>query len=293
MSSFLDANTYYKQRFGGKLYKAAISLKVTCPNRDGSKGVGGCSFCSQEGSGEFASTSDMTVTEQIDRAIERLSNKIKSDTGIIAYFQSYTNTYCDSKYLLRSMNEAAEHPRIKAISIATRPDCLPSDILTVINEINQRLPVFVELGLQTSNDETARGFNRCYETLEYDSAVQRLHAIGVNVITHIILGLPSETYEDMVNTVTHVAECGSDGVKFTSLYILEGTAMQKLWEQGKLKVFEMEEYFDVVEKLIQLLPEGTVIHRLTGDGPKKSLLAPLWTSNKREVVNYINRRFKR
>ena len=286
------ASDYYKQRFGHKMYKASISLDVTCPNRDGSKGRGGCIFCSAGGSGEF-SEAPGDVSSQIDAAIARVERKAGDDAGYIAYFQSFTNTYCAPEYLDGAISQAASHDRVEAVSIATRPDCLPEDILDVIRRHSAKTPVFVELGLQTASDRTAEVINRCYETAVYRKAVADLHAAGANVITHVIFGLPGETEEDMLDTVRYAADCGTDGIKFTCLYVLKGTPLEELWRAGKVEVLGQEEYFGIVGKALELLPEDTVVHRLTGDGPKSLLLAPMWTADKRQVVNYINRRFRR
>lgn len=286
------ASDYYKQRFGHKMYKASISLDVTCPNRDGSKGRGGCIFCSAGGSGEF-SEAPGDVSSQIDAAIARVERKAGDDAGYIAYFQSFTNTYCAPEYLDGAISQAASHDRVEAVSIATRPDCLPEDILDVIRRHSAKIPVFVELGLQTASDRTAEDINRCYETAVYRKAVTDLHAAGANVITHVIFGLPGETEEDMLDTVRYAADCGTDGIKFTCLYVLKGTPLEELWRAGKVEVLGQEEYFGIVGKALELLPEDTVVHRLTGDGPKSLLLAPMWTADKRQVVNYINRRFRR
>ena len=287
----LTANEHFKARFGCKMYKASISFTNTCPNRDGTKGTDGCIFCSAGGSGEFASCVEKSITEQIGEAISRVEKKAGPGAGYIAYFQSFTNTYCSPEKLAAAMDEAISHPRVKAVSIATRPDCLPESIVEVISERTSKIPVYVELGLQTSNDETAKLINRCYETREYDDAVRRLKEAGVNVITHVIFGLPEETEEQMLESVRHCVSAGTDGIKFTCLYVLKDTVLERMWRAGEFEVLGQEEYFDIVEKAIGLLPPDTVIHRLTGDGPKKLLLAPMWTADKRGVINYINRRF--
>lgn len=287
------ANDYYRQRFGHKMYKASISLKVTCPNRDGKCGIGGCSFCSSMGSGEYASASSKSITNQIDEAIKLVSRKAKVGAGYIAYFQSFTSTYCSPEYLRKALFEAIDHPMVEAIAIGTRPDCLGDEILDVLKEVNERIPLFVELGLQTKNDEVAQGFNRCYETRIYKKAVIDLKAININVITHIIFGLPGETRKMMLDTVSYALDCHTDGFKFTSLYILRNTPYEKLYTEGKINVLEQEEYFDIIEASLKLIGDKAVIHRVTGDGPKSLLIAPMWTANKRGVVNYINKRFNR
>lgn len=286
----ITANKYFRDTFGHKMYKASISINVTCPNRDGSKGVGGCIFCSEGGSGEF-SASGISVTDQIRTAIDQVRDKAGNDAGYIAYFQSYTNTYCVPCYLEKALSEASSCEGIEAVSIATRPDCLGPEILEILAAQAKKMPLFVELGLQTASDETAEFINRCYKTAEYVDAVRALKEIGANVITHIIFGLPGENRSMMMDTVKLAADCGSNGYKFTCLYVLENTPLAKLYRDNKVEILGQEEYFDIVEEAIRLLPEDAVIHRFTGDGPKKILIAPEWTKNKRQVVNYINRRF--
>ena len=286
----ITANQYFRKVFGHKMYKASISLNVTCPNRDGSKGVGGCIFCSEGGSGEF-SAAGCSVTEQIRKAIDQVKDKAGDDAGYIAYFQSFTNTYCDPHYLETVLDEASQSDGIEAVSIATRPDCLGDEILAVLKEQADKMPLFVELGLQTASDETGVLINRCYETGDYVNAVKALKSIGANVITHIIFGLPGETHDMMMDTVKLAVDSGSDGYKFTCLYVLENTPLEKLYRDNKVEILGQEEYFDIVEDALKLLPENAVVHRFTGDGPKKILIAPEWTKNKRQVVNYINRRF--
>ena len=286
----ITANTYFRERFGHKMYKASISLDVTCPNRDGSKGAGGCIFCSEGGSGEFSSCGE-SVSEQISKAISQVRAKAGSDAGYIAYFQRFTSTYCSADYLAKVLAEASSCEGVEAVSVATRPDCLAPDILSVLENHAATMPLFVELGLQTSDDKTARFINRCYETSEYTAAVKALKAIGANVITHIIFGLPGEDKDMMMDTVRTAVQAGSDGYKFTCLYVLKNTPLEKMFLDNEVEILEMEEYFDIVEEAIKLLPANAVVHRFTGDGPKKLLVAPLWTANKRQVVNYINRRF--
>ena len=288
----ITAADHYKDRFGHKMYKAAISLDVTCPNRDGTKRTGGCAFCSAEGSGEFASSCKLPVSVQIDEAIRRLARKVPADTGYIAYFQSFTSTYCDADYLRTKLNEAASHPKVEAISVATRPDCIPPEVLDVLSDTAKKIPLYTELGLQTCDDKVAADFGRGYETRVYDEAVKALKERGINVITHVIFGLPGEDKDMMLRSVKYAVDAGTDGLKFTCLYINRGTRYEQLYNEGKIAVLEQQEYFDIVSKALRLVPENVVIHRLTGDGAKKVLIAPMWTADKRRVVNYINRRFK-
>lgn len=287
----ITANKYFRDTFGHKMYKASIAIDVTCPNRDGSKGTGGCIFCSEGGSGEFAAHGKDSVSEQISKAIDQVKNKAGKNAGYIAYFQSFTSTYCSACYLEKVLSEACACEGIEAVSVATRPDCLGPEILEVLRVQAKKMPLFVELGLQTSSDKTAEFINRCYKTDEYIEAVKALKAIGANVVTHVIFGLPGETKDMMMDTVRTCVDAGSDGYKFTCLYVLKNTPLEKLWGEKQVEILEMEEYFDIVEEAVRLLPEDAVVHRFTGDGPKKILLAPEWTKNKRQVVNYINRRF--
>ena len=222
---------------------------------------------------------------------EQVRKKAGKDAGYIAYFQSFTSTYCAPEYLEKVMSEASSIEGVEAISVATRPDCLGPEIMEVLKRQAREKTLFVELGLQTSSDATAEFINRCYKTEEYTEAVKALKEIGANVITHIIFGLPGETKDMMMDTVRTSVDAGSDGYKFTCLYVLENTYLEKLWRENQVEILEMEEYFDIVEEAVKLLPEDAVVHRFTGDGPKKILLAPEWTKNKRQVVNYINRRF--
>ena len=286
----LTANAHYKAVFGCKMYKASISFSKSCPNRDGTKGTGGCIFCSAGGSGEF-SAGGKSITDQIDDAISLVEKKAGPDAGYIAYFQSFTSTYCSPEYLENVLNEASACDGIEAVSIATRPDCLGPEMLELLADQAVKMPLYVELGLQTASDKTAEFINRCYKTDEYVRAVRVLKSIGANVITHIIFGLPGETHEMMMDTVRLAVDSGSDGYKFTCLYVLADTPLEKLWNDKKVEILGMEEYFDIVEEAIRLLPPAAVVHRFTGDGPKRILLAPEWTKNKRQVVNYINRRF--
>ena len=288
---YKSANEHYKERFGRKMYKASVSLAVTCPNRDGSKGTGGCIFCSEGGSGEFSPDASVPVSEQIDLAISKVSSKAGPDAGYIAYFQSFTNTFCEVEYLRKAIEEAISHPRILAVAIGTRPDCLPDDMVAMLREMAKDIPVYIEMGLQTSSDRTALIINRCYKTEEFADAVSRLKKAGINVIAHVIFGLPGESVEDMMDTVRYVVDSGCDGIKFTCLYVLRNTVLEKMYLNKEFETLTMEEYFDIIEQALKIIPDDMTVHRLTGDGPKKLLIAPEWTKNKRNVINYINRRF--
>lgn len=284
---YLSANEYYTKKFGGKVYKLALDCGMTCPNRDGTLGTRGCIFCSTGGSGDFAEffTGE---TAQIDRAISRVSGKIKTNK-FIAYFQSYTNTYASADKLKRLFVAAAEHPAVVALSVGTRPDCLPDDVIRVFKKLCERIPVYAELGLQTIHENTARYIRRGYKTEIYDEAVRRLHKIGVNVITHVIIGLPGENKADMLATVEHAAAAGTDGIKLQLLHVLKNTDLAVDYAAGKFDILRLEEYADIICDAIEILPPHIVVHRITGDPPKRLLIAPEWSANKKAVLAYIGR----
>ncbi len=281
-------NEYCKKVFGEKLYKISLNGVFTCPNRDGSKGTGGCIFCSAGGSGDFASDLHLPIDEQIEQAKLRVAGKY-SGSRYIAYFQAFTNTYAGAERLRELYLPVIKRNDIAALSIATRPDCLGEDILEVIGELTAIKPVFVELGLQTIHDRTAEYIRRHYELSEYDRAVSELKKLHVHVVTHVILGLPGETKEDMVQTVRYVADAGSDGIKLQLLHVLEGTDLAADYRAGRFNVLSPDEYIDILKACCAELPEDMVVHRLTGDGPKKILIAPLWSADKKTVLNRINR----
>ena len=287
---YTTLNNYLKERFGEKVYKIALNGGFTCPNRDGTIDTRGCIFCSKGGSGDFAESPDLTITEQIENGKKRLEKKIKNGK-YIAYFQAFTNTYAPVERLRTIYEEAINHPDIVALSIGTRPDCLGDDVLTLLNELNTIKPIFVELGLQTINEDTAKYIRRGYTLEVYDKAVADLHKIGINVVTHIILGLPNESKEDMLNSVKYACKV-TDGIKLQLLHILKGTDLAKDYEQGKFEVLTLEQYTEIIKECVQIIPENVVIHRLTGDGAKKDLIAPLWSADKKTVLNTINRALK-
>lgn len=285
---YYSLNEYLLARFGEKLYKLSLETGCTCPNRDGTVGTGGCIFCSEGGSGDFAESYSGNISTQIERAKTRVANKFKGE-HYIAYFQSYTNTYGDPERLRKIFFSAAADPCISAISIATRPDCLPSEILALLGELNRTIPVFVELGLQTIHESTAKLINRGYPLSVYEKAVSDLHLLNINVVTHIILGLPGETQAQMLETVRYVGNIGSDGIKLQLLHVLKGTRLEQMYMQSEFETLEKYEYIDLLCHCIESLPQGTVIHRLTGDAPKKLLVSPLWSADKKDVLNSINR----
>lgn len=284
---YTTLNNYLKERFGEKVYKIALNGGFTCPNRDGKIGTRGCIFCSKGGSGDFAESPELSITEQIENGKKRLEKKIKNGK-YIAYFQAFTNTYAPVEKLRAIYTEAINHPDIVALSIGTRPDCLGNNVLALLDELNKIKPIFVELGLQTINEDTARYIRRGYTLEVYDKAVADLHKIGINVVTHIILGLPGESKNDMLKSVEYACKV-TDGIKLQLLHILNGTDLAKDYEQGKFEVLTLEQYTEIIKECVQIIPENVVIHRLTGDGAKKDLIAPLWSADKKTVLNTINR----
>ena len=275
---------YYREKFGCKVYKLSLDGGFTCPNRDGTLGTGGCIFCS--GSGEFAEGACDSVREQLRLAKLRVSAKNK-EGKYIAYFQSFTNTYAPVERL-RSLYFAAIEPEdVVGLAIGTRPDCLPPEVIALLQEVNARKPVSVELGLQTVHEETARYIRRGYRTEVYLDAVSRLKAAGLEVVTHIIIGLPGETAQMAVETTRAAVAAGTDGVKFHLLHVLKGTDLAKEYEKGKFSCLTLEEYGAILKQCVEILPEHTVVHRITGDGAKKDLIAPLWSGDKKRVLNYL------
>ena len=282
-------NQYLKEKYGCKVYKLSISAKVTCPNRDGTLGTRGCIFCSEGGSGDFAQDPVKSIKEQIEAAKLKVSNKIKGKALYIAYFQSFTNTYANIDYLREIYLQAIEPEEIVALSIGTRPDCLGDDVIALLSEINKIKPVWVELGLQTINETSAIYIRRGYGLKVYDEAIQKLRAENIDVITHVILGLPGESIEDMEKTVKYVVASGVQGIKLQLLHVLKNTDLAIDYNEGKFETMTLDEYIDVLKRLVPLIPDNVIIHRLTGDGPKKSLIAPLWSGDKKTVLNRINR----
>lgn len=285
--TYLSANCYNQRLFGFKVYKLALSAATSCPNRDGTVGVGGCTFCSAGGSGDFAASPCFTVEEQIQQAKAILGTKGEG-RKYIAYFQSFTGTYGDLARLEELYQQAAAQPDIVGLSIATRPDCLGADALAMLGGLAEKKPLWVELGLQTIHEETALRVNRGYPLAVYDKAMEDLKALGVHRITHVILGLPGESREEMLETVRYVGQ-RTDGIKLQLLHVLRGTALAEQYARGEFEVLEPDAYYELVADALELLPENVVIHRLTGDGAKKDLLAPLWSGDKKRVLNDLNR----
>ncbi len=284
-------NEYLRERFGCKVYKIALDGGFTCPNRDGTKGTGGCIFCSAGGSGEFAADRNKDITGQIEEAKTRVSAKMKNITNgkYIAYFQAYTGTYAPVERLNKLYTEAIKHPDVVAVSIATRPDCLPDDVLDLLESINRIKPVWIELGLQTIHERTAEYIRRGYPLSIYDKAVKDLKLRGIEVIVHVILGIPGETVKDMTDTVDYVVRSGADGIKLQLLHILKGTDLAEEYAAGRITVLSEDEYMNVLKACVSHIPDNVVIHRLTGDGDKRLLIAPQWSGNKKHVLNRITK----
>ena len=302
---YLSASEYYKSIFGQKIYKISLDAGCTCPTRDGSKGNRGCIFCSAAGSGDFASSRRLSIREQVEQAKLLVINKIpksqRNQARFIAYFQNFTNTYGNQTALLAKFQEAIDSPDIVGISIATRPDCLTDHFIQAIAQLkpahypeHQAFHISLELGFQTSKEQSVQFIRRGYENQCYVQAVAAIHRLApqIHVVTHVIFGLPEETPSDMLSTVQFVLASQTDGIKFTVLHILENTDLAPLWKAGQVPTLSQEEYFSLLKQALAQVQEYTtkhekpiVIHRLTGDGPKKILLAPLWTANKKKVLN--------
>jgi len=280
---YKSVNDYYKEKFGCKVYKLSLDGGFTCPNRDGTVSTGGCIFCSALGGGEFAERGT-DIPTQLENAKKRVADKIK-DGKYIAYFQPFSNTYAPCDRLKSLFYEAITPDYIVGLNIATRPDCLPDSTVELLKELNQIKPVTVELGLQTADDAVADYINRGYPSAVYADAVSRLKKAGIEVITHIIIGLPKD---DPVSTTQFAVTCGTDGVKFHLLHILKNTRLAGEYEQGRVKALSLEEYGKILKACIAVLPGETVVHRITGDGAKKDLIAPLWSADKKKTLNYLN-----
>ncbi|MDD6645524.1 MAG: TIGR01212 family radical SAM protein [Oscillospiraceae bacterium] len=280
-------NNYLREKFGKKVYKISIDGGFTCPNRDGTLDSRGCIFCSHRGSGDFTPDKNLSVTQQIEEGKKKVISKIK-DNAFIAYFQAFTNTYAPINVLREQFYEAINHKDIVALSIATRPDCVGEEVLSLLKELNKIKPVWVELGLQTTKESSVKYIRRAYDTSVYVQTAEKLKKAGIEVITHIILGLPGESRVDMLNSVKFAGKY-TDGIKLQLLHILKGTDLYNDYMKGKFKALALEEYVDIICDCINILPKNVVIHRLTGDGDKKLLVSPLWSGNKKNVLNTINK----
>ena len=287
---------YCKEKFGTKVYRLALSSGATCPNRDGKVGTGGCSFCSEKGSGEFA-IDVMDLDLQIERAKALISKKFPNSINTaerkyIAYFQSFSNTYGDTKRLIGLFERAINKDEVVALSIATRPDCFSEEMLNSLERLNKIKPVWIELGLQTINENTARAFNRGYALDVFEKTYDELKKRNFEVIVHMILGLPGESEEDMYATVKYLSKKNIDGIKIHGLHILKGTRLASDYEKHPFKIMSLEEYTRILINCLNLLQKDTVVHRMTGDGDKKILIEPQWSADKKRVLNYINKKIK-
>ena len=286
---YYSFNKYMRDRFGTKVYKIALDAGLTCPNRDGTIDTRGCIFCSEGGSGEFAQKITLeNVKEQLENAKKRIEKK-NNGGKYMAYFQAFSNTYGPIKYLESIFMECIMQEDIVALSIATRPDCIGDEVLELLQKLNKIKPIFVELGLQTIHENSAQYIRRGYALSVFDDAVKRLKCADIEVIVHVILGLPYETEEDILKTVDYVGKSGAGGIKLQLLHVLKGTDLAKDYEAGKFETLTMEQYINLVVKCLKILPDDMVIHRLTGDGDKKLLIAPLWSMDKKKVLNALNK----
>lgn len=281
-------NYFLRHKFGEKVYKISLDGGFSCPNRDGTISKGGCLFCSERGSGDFAGDRDFSISKQFIEIEDMMAKKWKSGK-YIAYFQAYTNTYAPVDILKKKYEEAINQEGVVALAIATRPDCLQDEVLDLLEEFNKKLYVWVELGLQTSDDNIARKINRGYKLDVFEDAIKRLKERNIDFVVHSILGLPGETKEGMLNTINYIAHSGAKGIKFHLLHLMKGTPLVKLYERGELKFLEQDEYIDLICKGVAMLPEDMIVHRLTGDAPRDLLIGPMWSLKKWEVLNAIDK----
>lgn len=285
-------NEELQKRFGIKAYKLALDGGFTCPNRDGTRGTRGCIFCSGSGSGEFAADSASTILQQIEQAKQRIAAKYRTGK-YIAYFQNFTNTYGSIERMEQLFSAAIRHPEVVALSVATRPDCLPDEVLALLQMLNTQKPVWVELGLQTIHPQSAAYIRRGYDLPVFDDAVKQLKQAGLETIVHQIIGLPGESDAQIIQTARYIGQSGSDGIKLHLLYVLKGTDLALDYAAGKFETLTLEHYISLLERCLQVLPPEVVIHRLTGDGARRDLIAPLWSADKKRVLNAIHTAFIR
>ena len=281
-------NYFLRDKFGEKVFKISLDGGFSCPNRDGKISSGGCLFCSESGSGDYAGDRELSITKQFNDIKEMMAHKWKNGK-YIAYFQAYTNTYAPVEELRRKYEEALNQEDVVAIAIATRPDCLGDDVLDLLQEINNKVYLWIELGLQTSNDETAKRINRGYKLEIFEDAMRKLKERNIDVVVHDILGLPVETKEDMLKTIEYIAQSGAKGIKFHLLHLMKQTPMVKVYDKGELEFLSQEDYIDLITKGISMLPKEMVVHRLTGDAPRELLIGPMWSLKKWEVLNSIDK----
>ncbi|HAG44434.1 MAG TPA: TIGR01212 family radical SAM protein [Clostridium sp.] len=286
-----NLNYFLREKFGQKVFKISLDAGFSCPNRDGTISKGGCVFCSERGSGDFAGDRCFSISKQFED-IRMMMNKKWKDGKYIAYFQAYTNTYAAIDILREKYEEAINQEDVVALAIATRPDCLSEEVLDLIEEYSNKVYTWVELGLQTSKDETARLINRGYELSVFEEGVRSLRKRNIDVVTHVIFGLPRESKIDMINTINYVAHSDIQGIKIHLLHLMKNTPLEKFYKSGDLKLMEKEEYIDLIGEAITLLPESMVIHRLTGDVPRDLLIGPMWSLKKWEVLNAIDKKLE-
>ena len=284
-------NYFLRNKFGEKVFKISLDAGFSCPNRDGTISKGGCVFCSERGSGDFAGDRNFSIHKQFSDIKEMMSHKWKHGK-YIAYFQAYTNTYAPIEVLRERYYEALEEDNVVAIAIATRPDCLDEDVLDLLEEINEKYYVWIELGLQTINDDTAKKINRGYALDVFEKAIQNLKKRNIDFVVHSIFGLPGETHEDMIKTVDYIAHSGAKGIKFHLLHLMKDTPLVKFYERGDLKFLEQDEYINLICESIERIPEDMVVHRLTGDSPRRLLIGPMWSLKKWEILNAIDDKMK-
>lgn len=289
--SYFSLNNYFKKVFNEKIYKVSIDGGFTCPNRDGKVGIGGCIFCTEKGSGEFTN-GDLNIISQIDNQLRLIKNKFPTGK-VIAYFQNFTNTYGTIEYLKKIYNEALSHPRVMGIAIATRPDCINEEVIKLLKEINEKTFLWIELGLQTINEKIVKEINRCYENDIFVKVAKQLHFNKIKFVTHIIIGLPGEENNDSIDTVLFAVKNFTWGIKIHSMYIDKNTKLHEEYKSGKYIPISKDYYIEKLLKIIQLIPENIVIHRITGDPDKKTLIAPQWPTNKKVILNEINNRMKK
>jgi radical SAM protein (TIGR01212 family) len=285
-------NEQLRERFGGKTVKVSLDAGFTCPNRDGTLGISGCVYCSERGSGDFAGDQRLSISDQFIEVKERMKRKWP-DAQYIAYFQAYTNTYATVKRLRKVYEEALAQENVVGLSISTRPDCLPEDVLDYLEDLNQRTYLLVELGLQSSHDRTLEWIGRGHNYAQFLKGLEQLRARGIRVCAHIILGLPGETKAKMIETAQAVAKLPLEGIKIHLLHVLKGTPLATIFQHEPFDLMTKEEYVSLVVDILELLPPEMVIHRLTGDGPPNDLIGPLWSRKKWEVLNAIDAELER
>lgn len=282
-------NYFLREKFGDKVFKIALDAGFSCPNRDGTISSGGCLFCSERGSGDFGGDRRFSITNQFEDIVNMMSKKWKTGK-YIAYFQAYTNTYGSIEELRGKYEEAITQEGVVGLAIATRPDCLDDAVLDLIQEYSHRVYTWVELGLQTCNDESAKIINRGYRLLKFEEALIGLNKRNIDVVVHTIFGLPGESNDDMLKTIEYVSHKNIKGIKMHLLYLMENTPMVQLYENGMLDFLERDKYVEIICRSISMLPPDMVIHRLTGDAPRELLIGPKWSLKKWEVLNAIDNR---